>query len=89
VGSGVERGVEVSGLGVGCHVLDDARFAALHLRDLVFVVGGAGVYIERFIDSGGEVGLRGLTREIGAGDANLQRLILRCRGDDVEVFRVH
>lgn len=48
------------------HVLDNARLSTFYLGDFVFVAGGGGVYIERFIDGGAEICLGSLPREIGA-----------------------
>ena len=40
------------------HVLDNARLSTFYLGDFVFVAGGGGVYIERFIDGDQFVVLR-------------------------------
>lgn len=53
-------------LGVCSHVLDNARLSAFYFGDFVFVAGGSGVYVERFINGGAEICLGSLPSEIGA-----------------------
>ena len=48
------------------HVLDNARLSAFYFGDFVFVAGGSGVYVERFINGCAESCLGSLPSEIGA-----------------------
>lgn len=60
------------GLGVGRHMLNDAGLAAFDMGNAVLIVFRAGVDTHSFIYGSGQIGLGGLTRQIGARDLDLK-----------------
>ena len=78
-----------NGLGVCCHVLDNARLTALDFRDAVIVILGAGVDIHGLIDSGRQVCLGSLPGQVGARNFHLQAGLVGRSGYDVKILRVH
>ena len=71
------------------HVLDHTGLSALNFGDRVVVFCCTRIDVGSLYYGGFEIRMCRLLSQIGAGDPDLQRRIIRGGGDDIKIFCIH